>query len=149
MQIEPQRFYSSARQFEEAAGYCRTVKVGPFLWVSGTTATDENGVVVGAGDITQQTVQACLNVERALREAGADVRHVVRTTMYVVNLRENADVVATVHKEFFGDHRPAATMVGVESLYREEMLFELQVDAFIPEEWFEVKSDQLAEAEAV
>lgn len=86
-------------------------------------------------------MQACLNLEKALREAGAELRQVVRTTLFAVDVRRHASVVATVHQETFGDVRPATTVVGVAGLYRPEMLVEIQADAFIPEAWFELQPD--------
>ncbi len=125
------RDFRSGTSWEPLVGYARAVRVGPFIYVSGTTATDESGAVVALGDLYGQTVQALRNIRRALQALGADREHVVRTRLYVTNI-EPWPAVGRAHREVFGSIRPATTMVAVARLISPEILVEIEADAVVP-----------------
>lgn len=124
--------YSTGTPWEPIVGYSRAVRVGQFVYVSGTTATDASGNIVGSGDAGRQTEQALANIAAALRAVGAELKHVVRTRIFVVDI-DDWETIGRAHGAAFGEIRPVTSMVEVARLINHEMLVEIEADAVIAE----------------
>jgi len=120
--------YSSGAKWESIVGYSRAVKVGSRIYVTGTTATDENSEIVGVGDAYAQTVQTIKNIEKALKALGATLENVVRTRMFVTDI-SRWEEYGRAHGEFFASIMPATTMVEISKLIDPQMLIEIEADA--------------------
>ena len=123
---------SSGARWEASVGYSRAVRIGPHVWVAGTTAVDAEGHVVGEGDAYAQAAFIFRKIEGALREAGASLQDVVRTRMYLVSL-EDETAVGRAHAEVFAGIRPAATMIQIAGLVDERLRVEIEVEAYVQE----------------
>lgn len=126
--MQERQKYSSGTKWESIVGYSRAVKVGERIYVTGTTATNEKGEIIGTDDAYAQTAQAIRNIERALKALGASLENVVRTRMFVTDI-SRWEEYGQAHGEFFSQIKPCATMVEVSKLVDPEMLIEIEVEA--------------------
>ncbi len=124
------RNISSGTRWEKSVGYSRAVRIGPHVWVAGTTAMEADGQVVGEGDAYAQAAFIFRKIEAALKQAGAELRDVVRTRMYLVSLDDEA-AVGRAHAEVFREIRPAATMIQIAGLVDVRLRVEIEVEAYV------------------
>jgi enamine deaminase RidA (YjgF/YER057c/UK114 family) len=128
--MSERKSYSTGTKWEPIVGYSRAIRVGNQIFVTGTTATDERGEIVGEGDAYAQTVQVIRNIERAIQSLGGNLIDVVRTRIFVTDI-SRWEEYGRAHGEFFGAIRPCATMVEVSRLIDDRMLVEIEVDAIV------------------
>ncbi len=128
--MEQKQHYFSGAKWEPIVGYSRAIRIGNQVLVTGTTATNEQGEIVGVDDAYAQTVQVIRNIEKALHALGADLKHVVRTRMFVTDIARWEEF-GRAHGEFFREICPCATMVEVRKLIDDRMLIEIEADALI------------------
>ena len=128
--MEQKQHYFSGTKWEPIVGYSRAIRIGDQILVTGTTATNEQGEIVGVGDAYAQTVQVIQNIERALKALGGELKDVVRTRMFVTDIARWEEF-GRAHGEFFREVKPCATMVEVRRLIDDRMLIEIEVDAVI------------------
>jgi enamine deaminase RidA (YjgF/YER057c/UK114 family) len=126
----PRELFATNTQWEPFVGYSRAVRVGDHVFVSGTTATDENGALVAPGDAYGQAVQVLENLKRALEKAGASMNDVVRTRMFVTDISQWQEF-GRAHGEYFRDIRPVTSMLEVKALIDPAMMIEIEADALI------------------
>jgi enamine deaminase RidA (YjgF/YER057c/UK114 family) len=124
---------SSGTEWERKVSYSRAVRAGNQVFISGTTAVDKNGNVLGKGDVHEQTRQCLLKIEKALEEAGGMREHIVRTRTFITNIKD-WEAFGKAHGAFFEGINPAATLVEVQALIAPELLVEIEADAIIPDE---------------
>jgi len=129
-EFTPRRAFAGA-PWEARVGYCRAVRCGPHIWVTGCAPVAEDGSVVAPGDANAQTVRCLQVIDKALRDVGADMSHVVRTRMFVTDI-SRWEAVGDAHRAVFADHPPATTMLEVSALIDPAMLVEIEAEAFVP-----------------